>query len=533
MNQNLRFSEIFDDLRTHVYGALRYRWKGMALIWLLCVSGWLWVMALPNVYEGTSRMFIDTSSTLGKVLAGDVVKMDTVAEAGIMLRSLTSRPSLVAIAARTGMLVGGESASEVESVIRRFDRQLDLSLDRSQVLQVAYQDANPEMALAVTSQIVDAFVEGLLVVNRGDSDVAQDFLEEQLKEYEELLAKAESRLADFKKNNIGLMPGRRGDYFARSQQEQEILNSVEFQLRLARQRRAELNRQISGETPVFGLAMPVENTGSADPVLARQIQEFEQQLAVLRIQYTDSHPDIVRINAVLEDLREQQNQWKEEQTTMAGFRSGSLEENPVYQSMKIQLNAAELEVIELQTKVADQARLVKDLRAKIDVIPDVEANLTKLNRDYEVNKSQYDALLRRLETARMTERAEQSKTQFDFRIIEPPIVSSSPVGPPRILYMTSVLVLSIGAGIALSIFLSFTRPVFFSTRALEQRFGIPVLGGVRYIKSEADVAGARLNFIALLVCCVAVLGCYGMVVLFDQAGAKIVSGLLMTLRSLT
>jgi hypothetical protein len=116
-------------------------------------------------------MFIDTTSTLGKVLAGDVVKMDTLAEANIMLRSLASRPSLEAIASRTGKLFGGESASEVEYVIREFQGNLDISLDRSQVLQVAYRDADPEIALAVASQLVDAFIEGLLVVNRGDSDV--------------------------------------------------------------------------------------------------------------------------------------------------------------------------------------------------------------------------------------------------------------------------------------------------------------------------------------------------------------------------
>jgi polysaccharide chain length determinant protein (PEP-CTERM system associated) len=447
-----------------------------------------------------------------------------------MLRSLTSRPSLEAIAARTGMLIGGESAGEVESVIRGLESKLDISLDRSQVLQVAYRDADPEIALAVASQLVDAFIEGLLVVNRGDSDVAQDFLEEQLKEYEELLAKAESRLADFKKNNIGLMPGQRGDYFARSQQEQEILDSLEFQLRLARQREAELKRQISGETPVFGLATPVENASSANLAVSRQIQEFEQELAELRIQYTDSHPDIVRINAILEDLREQQ---KQEKASAAGFQGGSLEENPVYQSMKIQLIAAELDVIELQTKRADQARLVKDLRGKVDIIPDIEANLTKLNRDYEVNKSQYDALLRRLETARMTEAAEQSKTQFDFRIIDPPVVSSSPVGPNRILFMTVVLFLSIGVGVILTIFLSFTRPVFFSTRGLERRFGIPVLGGIRYVNSPADIASARLNLIAFSVCFVALIGLYGLVVSFDQAGVEFISGLLATRRSLT
>ena len=376
--------------------------------------------------------------------------------------------------------------------------------------------------------VTDSFIDSLLDLNRSDSDVAQVFLEEQLAKYEKLLQQAETRLADFKKSNIGQMPGERGDYFSRFQQEQGVLESLDFQLKLTRQRQFELERQLDGEEPVFGLTVPTQDAGGAsvDSAIGRQVQEFEQELAVLRMQYTDSHPDIIRILSILEDLQEQR---QKELAKAPVSRGGTLEENPVYQSMKMQLNTVVLEVVELESKRANQARIVNDLRSKIDVIPDIEARLTRLNRDYEVNKSQYDALLRRLETARMTEAAEKSKTQFSFRVIDPPAVTPSPIGPTRVLFMTVVLILSCGAGLALAVFLSFTRPVHFSIRGLEQRFGVPVLGGIQYVQSRSDVVSARRNLVAFLSSCASIFCIYGLVVTFNQAGSRFIGGLLTTL----
>ena len=66
VTQGVRLSEVFDNLRSLLYGAWRYRWKGISLTWMLCMGGWLLIMGLPNIYEASSRVFIDTDSTLGK-----------------------------------------------------------------------------------------------------------------------------------------------------------------------------------------------------------------------------------------------------------------------------------------------------------------------------------------------------------------------------------------------------------------------------------------------------------------------------------
>ena len=79
-------------------------------------------------------------------------------------------------------------------------------------------------------------------------------------------------------------------------------------------------------------------------------------------------------------------------------------------------------------------------------MPEVEAELSRLDRDYEVNKRQYDTLLERLESAKISEQAEQSSENVKFRVIEPPTVPLKPSGPNRILLNSMVLLLALGSG---------------------------------------------------------------------------------------
>lgn len=210
----------------------------------------------------------------------------------------------------------------------------------------------------------------------------------------------------------------------------------------------------------------------------------------------------------------------------AANRFQSLDENPVYQSMKIQRSTIELEVIRLQSETASQRKLVDDLRNKVDVIPDIEARLTELTRDYNVNKAQYDALLQRLESARLTEAAEES-TSIDFRFIDPVDVTTFPVGPNRPLLMTGVLIVALGFGGMLALLLSFMRPVFFSIRSLEKHYRVPVLGGIQYVTTPASRHAQRVTMITFFGGLFAVLGLYAALLLFNQAGARAVKQLAM------
>jgi len=339
-------------------------------------------------------------------------------------------------------------------------------------------------------------------------DSPQLFIEAKAKEYEQLLTLAEKRLADFKRRNVGQMPGEQGGYYQRLQSESAKLAALESEFKLATQKRDVLQSQIAGETPVL------QNATMESP----QIMRFEDELIELRLRYTDSHPDIVRINALLESLRAD---LAEQRPNTISPDDSPLDRNPVYQELRIQLGQAELEVARLSSQLQDQKHLVDTLSEKIDILPEIEAELTRLNRNYDTNKGQYDALLGRLETARMSEAVEESTTSIRFRIIEPPTVTAAPVRPNRMLLVTLVLFLGIAAGGAIAILRSFAEQVFYSSRKLERQFGVPVLGAIMWRRSPAEIVRARTRLGIFSIWVLGLFVGYLMVVFAYQSGTLV------------
>src|SRR5262249_44264618 len=95
------------------------------------------------------------------------------------------------------------------------------------------------------------------------------------------------------------------------------------------------------------------------------------------------------------------------------------------------------------------------------------------------------ALLQRLESARLSESAENSTEQVRFRVIEPPTEPLIPIGPKRALLMTAVLFAALGVGIVIAFFINQLKPVFLSRGMLANITGLPVLGSISFVAPKA------------------------------------------------
>ena len=158
--------------------------------------------------------------------------------------------------------------------------------------------------------------------------------------------------------------------------------------------------------------------------------------------------------------------------------------NPIYQNTKIAMGATEAEMAEVRSQIGNQQAQVEQLRGAIDRIPQVEAELKRLDRNYDVNKRQYDSLVQRLESANLSNEAEQTADSVKFRVVEPPVVPLAPIGPNRFLLSSLVLVASLAAGLATALLLAQMRPVFTSRDALGRISGLPVLGAITKLTAD-------------------------------------------------
>src|SRR5205823_12512191 len=129
----------------------------------------------------------------------------------------------------------------------------------------------------------------------------------------------------------------------------------------------------------------------------------------------------------------------------------------------------------------EQEQRLGQLRAVARSVPEREAQLTQLNRDYAMQKQNYDTLVTRRQSALMSGEVQAATGVADFRIIDPPQVSPNPVAPNRKMMIFVALLASLLAGFAASYFFSLLHPSFHDGRGLKKFTHRPVLGTVSLV----------------------------------------------------
>lgn len=162
--------------------------------------------------------------------------------------------------------------------------------------------------------------------------------------------------------------------------------------------------------------------------------------------------------------------------------------------MKLNVSRLESEVASLQVRVNNYQSKVKELEDKVHLVPEVEAQLVSLNRGYDITKSKYNELLTRREQARLSQEADLTTDDIQFKVIDPPRKPLEPSGPNRPILYTLVTVFGLAAGVAVALLLSQIRPVVFSVSQLPD---YPVFGYVTKLPASRAAAISAITQKAL------------------------------------
>lgn len=514
----------------HLNGVWRRRWWGLLIAWIFCIAGWLVVSTLPNRYNAEARVYVDTDSLLRPLLTGLTVSPNIDQQIAVMQRTLLSRPMLEQLARMTDLDLLVNSPIEREEMITSLTARIAI---RPQALRnffsISFTDPEPQTAHRVVQSLLTLFVETNLGVNRRDMQTAQGFLDTQIKEYERRLQEAERRLAEFKQVNIDRLP-QSGSFAATAAaltaQRQQLARDLES----ARIRRENVRRQLA-TTPQFLQVdttpqIVIGGTAETNPLLAR-IQEQERNLDQLLLRFTAQHPDVIATRRIIEQLKKQH----EEEEKVAASRNAdraagrpvtdnrprATVPNPLYDQLRLRLVEEENNVQTMEQRLRETDVEVEKQRSIARSVPEVEAEYANLNRDYGIIRKNYEELLSRRETSRISQAVDDKRDTVQFRVIDPPRVPTIPSFPNRILFMAGVLGVGIVAGIGFALGLSLLSDAFPNTARLRQVFNLPVLGSVTALVSPSErrrrLAGT-LGFGAICVLLIMAFG--GMMLLLDR-----------------
>lgn len=475
--------EIITQFYGHLRGIWRRRWQMLSLVWLVCIVGWIVVLRMPDQYESSAKVYVDTDSMLQPLLRGIAIQSNVGQQVELITKTLFSRPNLEQVARMTDLDLQVKNNVETDALLESIKKRVTLTgVGRQNMFTISYVDESPEMAKKVVQAFLTIFVESSLGNSRKEGDVAQKFIDQQIAEYEARLIEAEELVKEFKQRNVGTMPGSGGDYFSSLQTEQANYESAKLRHEEVVKRRDEIKRKLSAEEPTYGLdpSANIFSGGVAHPLDGR-ISEMEKQIDDLLLKFTDKYPDVISLKDTVRRLKAQrQAELDEAKKKIPGLTDATpaYQQNPVYQQLKVSLAQADAEVASLSVRVRQGRDAVAQLAKLVDTVPAIEAEFQRLNRDYSIVKSNYEQLLSRRESARLAQDAEATGDGVQFKVIESPRVPSEPTGPNRMLYMAVVMLIGLGTGVGFAFFMSQMKQTFDTRAALREATGLPVLGSV-------------------------------------------------------
>jgi polysaccharide chain length determinant protein (PEP-CTERM system associated) len=211
--------------------------------------------------------------------------------------------------------------------------------------------------------------------------------------------------------------------------------------------------------------------------------------------YTEEHPDVIGTRRLIKDLEEQKRQELLARKKFAIANPGSsVSNNPVYQQLKVSLAEAEATTASLRARVSEYEERYNRTTTLMKNQPQLESEFIQLNRDYDIDKKNYEQLVSRRDSAQLTGDLDSAGSMADFRLIDPPRASSTPVAPNRLLLFPLGLVLAIAAGLFAAFAASQIRPVFFDSKTLRDTTDLPVIGVVSLIPNETRRLKERTSF---------------------------------------
>ncbi len=471
---------LYSQLLSSLKGIWKHRWVGFITAWLLVLVGWAKVYWLPDEFQSSARVFVDTQSILKPLMVGMTSVPNVEQQVSIMSRTLLSRPNLERVLRMVDLDVKAVTPREVDAQVNELLKTIRIQgTGTFDIYTITYTNANPRQVRDVVQALLAIFVEGSFKGKKGDSEKAVQFIDDQVRGYEDKLLSAENAVKEFRLKHNYLLPREGQDYGGKLLQASETLANAQLELAEAEQARKAIEAQFGGDEPVLAAG----GTPGEQSDLDSRISSLNKNLDTLRLQYTDQHPDVVSTLRLIGQLEEKRRQ---DRLKQADAGDAAHQYSPLFQQMKVALAEAEARVAALRARVEALRERQVRLQEQRNAVPELESQLGQLTRDYQVNKENYEKLIARREAAKLSGELTTTTEMMSFKIIDPPTMPQRPIGPNRALYYSAAMALGLVGGCAAALGLAELRPTFLSPAELRAATGLRVLGTIAMNWTEEE-----------------------------------------------
>jgi len=409
------------------------KWFVIVPFVLLSVAGIVTAFALPRIYRSSATLLVE-SQELPSTLVTSPINSVIDQRIAKIREQVLSRGDLIALIEQNNLYEQERRSKPLSSIVTQMQEATKLGAVSGDIgggaqqggtntiaFTMSYDYADPAKAQAVMQSFVSRFLEIDATTMAAQANNTVDFLQDQSRKLTDQINQIEGQITAIKARNGStlasggmVMPANTGSYSAQIAQLQGE------------------NRQLMAQ---------VQRSGGKDPM----VQQAESALVAARAVFAESHPDVVRAKARLQQAKE-----------IAASQGGS-SDSALIQS-QIQANNAQIGQLQ-QYRASDEARAAAGMAAQSRA-PVLQEQVSQLEARATTLRDQLREVSGNVLRAQNSARMAQEQKGERLSVIDPPSAPDKPVSPNRLLLIGGGIAGGLGLGVVLALVLEFLlRPI--------------------------------------------------------------------------
>ncbi len=431
---------------------------------------------IPKKYEAKSTVFIE-SNVIEQLVKGIAITPSMGSRIQVLRDTMLGRSLILSVLRKLDLDSRAEDDKALETMIMKFQENTKIDVKKNNLINISFINKNPALAMDFVNNLVSVYVESNIFAKREEAYDATKFLDRQVDFFKDKMDKGEDEIIKFRQEQgIYVDMDERSIINEMKNYEGEI-EKIKIKINELTATKDSIQGQLVGEKQLI-VTMSKKDIGGT-------IGALEKRLKQLLVSYTENYPEVIKIKADIEALKQQQSVQTEVQSREQP-ESEANEVNTVYQELKQKVIEIEAEIKSLTAKNKNLNELIKKKEGELRNIPESKKKLSDLIKGRDSHKSVYESLLIRLSQSEVSKQMEIEDKATTFRIIEPAILPTMPVSPNRLLLILAGIALGLLGGFGVVFLLDYIDN---SIKTLEdlKTLGLPVLATIPRMQTAEDL----------------------------------------------
>jgi polysaccharide chain length determinant protein (PEP-CTERM system associated) len=464
------------------------------------LAGFLVSYAFPAKYTSQSLVLV-SGQKVPEGIVQPVVTADLTERIATLQQQVLSQSRLQPMLERAGLAKPGQNMDEIIDNIRVSMSVEPVVTDLSDIggkkkpgksspvpgFYVNYTASSAREAQQICNELTSLLLEENL---KSREDVARgttDFLSKQVEDTKRNLDDLDNKLAAFKKQYMGQLPGDEDNNLKILMGLNSQLDANTQSLSRAQQDKAYTESLLAQQLS----AWKTSGSGSNPQSLQQQLSQLQTQLIDLETRYTPDHPDVIKTQADIAQIKK-----KLDEINNASSKPGGATQDKESASEPAEIRQLRLQVHQYEDLIAqatrDQKRLQQEIsvyQGRVALSPAVEEQYKQLARDYDNTQKVYQDLLANKSKSDIALKMEQQQQGEQMQLLNPANLPDVPSFPNRLFFAGGGLGAGLILGLGLAFWLEFSDKSIRTQADAETALELPMLVAVPWVVETAPANG--------------------------------------------